>query len=93
MLPQHNFEASCLECGSSFEIIPPLDLQYCVPREKPRSRDYLSRTYECTGNHHQNAIFWERKESTIFDSADLTGHYEELPARRERLNSELARQR
>lgn len=69
VLNQHNFEASCFECGSSFEIIPPLDLQYCIPREKPKTRDYLSRTYECTSNHHKNAIYWERKDSreSIYD--------------------------
>ena len=93
MLTPHNFEVPCFECGSSFEVIPPLDLQYCVPREKPKSIDYLARNYECTRNHHVNTIFWEREDFSIFDSAQFTEHYEGLAARRERLNSELARRR
>jgi hypothetical protein len=88
VISKHNFEAPYFECGSSFEVIPPLDLQYCVPREKPTSRDYLALNYECTVNHHVNAIFWERQDSLIFDSTHFTEHYEGLIARKERLNSE-----
>lgn len=89
MLVEHNFEASCFQCGSSFEIIPPFDADYCVPREQPRTRDYLSRTYECTGNHHhRNAVYWER-DDLVIDTGGFSRHFEELPERRERESSDV----
>ena len=46
----------CYACTSSFEIIPPLDLEYCVPREQPKTTDYLSRIYECEESHHRSSL-------------------------------------
>jgi hypothetical protein len=82
----------CYVCDSSFEIVPPSDIQYCVPREQPKTTDYLSRTYECDESHHRNSVYWERKDyATVFDSWQSTRHYEDLPARRKREDSDLAR--
>ena len=79
-------------CSSSFEIIPPLELEYCVPREQPKTTDYLSRIYECEESHHRNPAYWERKDyAIVFDSWQSTRHYEDLEARRKRENCDLAR--
>ena len=37
----------CYICTSTFEIIPPQDLHYCIPREQPKTSDYVSSVYEC----------------------------------------------
>ena len=68
----------CYVCTSSFEIIPPSDLQYCIPREQPKTSDYVSRTYECDERHHRNPVYWERKDyATVIDSWQFTRHYED----------------
>jgi hypothetical protein len=82
----------CYECDSSFVIVPPSDIQYCVPREQPKTTDYLSKTYECDESHHRNSVYWEKKDyATVFDSWQSTRHYEDLSARRKREDSDLAR--
>ena len=82
----------CNACTSSFEIIPPSDLHYCIPREQPKTSDYVSRTYECDENHHRNPVYWERKDyATSFDSSQSTRHYEDLQARIKREDCDLAR--
>ena len=52
---------SCKECPSSFELIPPADTDYSVPREKPKTEDYIQIIYECAEEQHRNTIYWERK--------------------------------
>jgi hypothetical protein len=54
--------SSCSECPNSFELIPPADREYTVPREKPKSEDYIKRIYECNGEGHRNTIYWEKEE-------------------------------
>lgn len=55
-----NAKASCSECPSSYELVPPPDPNYKVPREKPTSDDYIKRIYECE-NGHLNTIYWEKE--------------------------------
>ncbi len=57
-------KASCSQCSSSFNLIPPADEEYNLPREKPRDEDYLKRVYECELNHHLNTIYWQRRITT-----------------------------
>ena len=82
----------CYKCTSSFEIIPPPDVHYCIPREQPKTSDYVSSIYECDESHHRNSVYWERKDhATIFDSWQSTRHYEDIQARRKREDYDLAR--
>ena len=86
MLIEHDFEAACFYCGSSFEIIPPQDLRYCIPREQPTTGDYLSCAYKCNGSHHhKNAVYWE-KNDLVSDTRHFLIHFEELEERSEREN-------
>ena len=79
----------CYICTSSFEIIPPPDLHYCIPREQPKTRDYVTNIYECEEGHHRNSVYWERKDYSIVDSWESTRHYEDLQARRKREDYDL----
>jgi hypothetical protein len=89
MLIEHDFEAACFYCGSSFGIIPPQDLQYCIPRERPTTEDYLSCVYKCNGSlHHKNAVYWE-KDDLVSDTRHFSRHFEELEERIERENSDV----
>jgi hypothetical protein len=56
-------KASCAQCSSSFQLIPPADTDYTIPKEKRTSQDYLKREYECEANHHVNTIYWQRYEN------------------------------
>jgi hypothetical protein len=58
-------KASCSECPSSFELIPPADSAYNVPKEKPTTEDYIKRIYECDDEKHRNTIFWQKTESFV----------------------------
>jgi hypothetical protein len=91
VLVEHNFEAACFYCGSSFEIIPPIDPRYCIPREQPRTEDYLSCAYKCNGSHHhKNAVYWER-DDIVSDTGHFSRHFEKLEERRQRENSDVTR--
>ena len=56
--------ASCSECPSTFERIPPADPRYKYPREEPTDKDYKERIYECE-NGHRNKIYWERESGPV----------------------------
>lgn len=55
-------KASCAECPSVFEPIPPADKSYSVPKEKSTSNDFIKRIYECEDQGHRNTIYWEKKD-------------------------------
>jgi hypothetical protein len=57
---------SCSECPGSFELTPPADSEYCVPKEKPSNDDHIRRIYECEDNHI-NTIYWHKKEFIFKD--------------------------
>lgn len=61
-------KASCSECPSMFELIPPADKSYRNPREKPTSDDYIKRIYECEEGH-RNTIYWEKDAKTVVVSS------------------------
>lgn len=50
----------CSECQGRYELVPPADPRYTIPREKPTSDDYIKRVYECDEEHHLNTIYWEQ---------------------------------
>jgi hypothetical protein len=62
-IPPNEFfrRASCSQCTSSFNLIPPADEEYSVPTEKSRNEDHIKRVYECELNHHLNTIYWEKR--------------------------------
>jgi len=45
MTAQRGNRASCSQCPSTFELIPPAEREYSVPREKPKTDDYRKRIY------------------------------------------------
>jgi acyl-ACP thioesterase len=55
-------KASCSECPSTYELIPPPDPEYSEPKENPTSDDYIKRIYECDEEGHRNTIYWQKKE-------------------------------
>jgi hypothetical protein len=82
----------CFECTSSFEVIPPSDQEYCIPREKPKTNDYVLRAYGCDESHHKNSVYWEKKDyADIQYSGNHTRHYEDASAKRKRQDSDLSR--
>jgi hypothetical protein len=53
--------ASCAECPSDFELVPPADRAYCVPKSERSKRDCLERFYECEEGH-RNKVYWEKED-------------------------------
>ena len=48
----------CSECPRTYELIPPPDVWYSIPREaKPANDKFLKRVYECE-NGHLNTVYW-----------------------------------
>jgi hypothetical protein len=76
-------KASCSECPSSFELIPPADPEYNTPRQKPESDDYIKRIYECDEEHHRNTIYWEKEEAIFVSGRSSDTNKGELEARSE----------
>jgi hypothetical protein len=56
-------KAPCAECTSSFNLLPPADEEYHIPKERPRGEDYIKRLYECELNHHPNIIYWQKADT------------------------------
>jgi len=82
----------CFACTSSFEVSSPPNQEYCIPREKPKTNDYVSKTYECDENHHKNPVYWEKKDyAAIQESENHIRHYEDPAAKRKRQDGDLAR--
>lgn len=50
----------CNNCPESFELVPPADKSYIIPREKHTTEDHIKRIYQCPKGH-LNTIFWEKK--------------------------------
>jgi hypothetical protein len=68
---------SCAKCPSTFELVPPADPEYSIPREKPKSNDYIERFYECEEERHRNTIYWEKEERVTI----VSGEYKTEPLR------------
>jgi hypothetical protein len=67
---RHYEKASCSTpgCGGSFDLIPPADPQYKIPKEKSESDDNIERTYPCDKEKHQNTIYWRREKPIFVES-------------------------
>jgi len=52
----------CNECGGIFELIPPADTEFCIPKENKSEEDYIMRRYECDNLAHQKEIYWIKKD-------------------------------
>ena len=49
---------SCHDCPNTFEMIPPIDSRYTIPRdEKPENGEYRMTIGECESGHI-NKIYW-----------------------------------
>lgn len=57
-------KTSCSECPSSYELVPPPDLSYSEPKERPDSDDIIKRIYECE-NGHRNTIYWHKRKNVF----------------------------
>ena len=64
-------KASCSECPSTYELVPPPDPEYSEPKERPTSDDNIKRVYECEEGH-RNTVYWEKKEFFV-ESAKFGG--------------------
>ena len=60
-------KSACKDCPNTFELIPPADKEYTIPREKPQTDDYIERFYECEEGH-KNTIYWEKEDEPTFMS-------------------------
>jgi hypothetical protein len=65
-------KASCKECPSSFELVPPADTDYSIPRERHQTENYIERIYECVDEGHRNTIYWEKEEDGIMSTKKHT---------------------
>jgi hypothetical protein len=72
MTAQQSRRASCSECPGTYELVPPSDLEYSEPKEKPTSDDNLKRIYECDEEGHRNTIYWHKKEFQVASSEYVT---------------------
>jgi len=50
----------CAECPETYELIPPGDSAYSIPKERKTTDDCITRFYECK-NGHRNTIYWEKQ--------------------------------
>lgn len=57
-----NSKRSCPECPGTYELVPPTELEYNTPREKPTSDDYRKRVYECDDERHLITVYWEKEK-------------------------------
>ena len=58
----------CPECQGRYELIPPADPSYKVPREKSKSDDYIKMVYECDEEHHLITIYWEQEAFVVYST-------------------------
>jgi hypothetical protein len=63
-------KASCKECPSSFELVPPADTEYSIPREIHQTDNYIERNYECADKGHRNTIYWEKEEHGLMSTKE-----------------------
>lgn len=60
-----NEKAQCVECTSTFELIPPADKDYSIPKETPAPNgEHVLRIYECEEGH-RNTIYWHKIGETV----------------------------
>jgi hypothetical protein len=58
--------AQCSECPSSFELVPPADPEYSIPKlGQPSDPDYIKRIYECDDEKHRNTVWWTRPKGSF----------------------------
>lgn len=65
MTAQYGRRTSCSQCPSTYELVPPAETEYSIPREAPKTNDYRKRIYECEHEQHPNIIYWEKHEHVI----------------------------
>ncbi len=59
-------KVSCNKCPSSFELIPPADKSYSIPKENVvYGEEHIPRIYECEDGGHRNTIYWHKKSTTV----------------------------
>jgi hypothetical protein len=50
----------CSQCSGNFELVPPADPEYRVPKMKPTTEDHIMMVYDCDNIGCQNRIYWEK---------------------------------
>lgn len=50
----------CSQCSGNFELVPPADPEYRVPKMKPTTEDHIMMVYDCDNVGSQNRIYWEK---------------------------------
>lgn len=73
----------CTQCPGSFELIPPADPQYSIPKMKePSDSDYIKLFYECDEEGDRNTIWWIRPAPPVIVGgtfkSDLTDRYRDI---------------
>lgn len=72
-------ERQCSKCPSSFDLIPPADPQYNIPRDKIEHDENIPRTYECKEKKHPNTIYWHKDKPVFVESHySTTDDYEKI---------------
>lgn len=66
-------KAKCPDCTGTYELIPPVDSRYNIPREKP-SDDCEKMFYECDGEGHRVTIYWEKSGGHV--AGPVTGKFQ-----------------
>jgi hypothetical protein len=70
----------CSQCSGNFELVPPADPEYKVPRMKPTTDEHIMMVYDCDNIGCQNRIYWEKEEIVNIES----GEYQTEPLRSRR---------
>jgi hypothetical protein len=47
-------------CTSMFDLIPPADNDYSIPKLKATKKDFVLRWYKCRKGH-RNKIYWQKR--------------------------------
>jgi hypothetical protein len=70
----------CGNCSGNFELVPPADDMYTVPKLKPveGDKDYLLMVYDCDQEGCQNRVYWYRKSPPVVVSGSMETGIEEV---------------
>lgn len=55
----------CSQCDGNYDLVPPADTAYSVPRLKPITDDNIMMVYSCDHIGCQNRIYWEKPVNIV----------------------------
>lgn len=52
----------CEICGRKIRLVPPIDQDYCIPKEMPHPiGDHILKHFTCPEGHAKDVYYWKRE--------------------------------